>query len=465
MAKRNFAERAWDDPQIVVQLLDHFEGSAILGSLQFISIALDCFSRRKTDQFAKADIVYALMGLLNKRLQANKEDTGFQAFARLSLANDSDQLLERTLCMLPPDPDAPWYEIQDAYGANLWDIKPNCEITKVMHEQGNHQTLSLYGAYGATIHWDSLDPICFRTDFPLIGRRWAIILLRLPAIWIFMAISFVCPNGLMQSIGKSSEGTIVYTFLASVTFFPSVIGLLAVPAIVKSSRFGALRSTQARFVGIEGDVAIGIIERYLFGFNHGRLRESEDSSTLTRSRYYDNPTTADTNSHEDTPGMQLFTLVDTYTMTVTRFLAERPPVAVLVGSQDKGMQRAVLYSYEHRTRTFCRQTVLRMKSAVLERMVRMDRVRFTLQRTLQDPRIEELRRDGSPQEDQQGETSRRRDTSSHNVEQGPPNGSRADDRAGPELLYPPIEQRGFVSKIDLAFIPVMWVSDTQSPVR
>lgn len=68
------------------------------------------------------------MGLLNKRLQANKEDTGFQAFARLSLANDSDQLLERTLCMLPPDPDAPWYEIQDAYGANLWDIKPNCEI-------------------------------------------------------------------------------------------------------------------------------------------------------------------------------------------------------------------------------------------------------------------------------------------------------------------------------------------------
>lgn len=334
-----------------------------------------------------------------------------------------------------------------------------------MHEQGNHQTLSLYGAYGATIHWDSLDPICFRTDFPLIGRRWAIILLRLPAIWIFMAISFVCPNGLMQSIGKSSEGTIVYTFLASVTFFPSVIGLLAVPAIVKSSRFGALRSTQARFVGIEGDVAIGIIERYLFGFNHGRLRESEDSSTLTRSRYYDNPTTADTNSHEDTPGMQLFTLVDTYTMTVTRFLAERPPVAVLVGSQDKGMQRAVLYSYEHRTRTFCRQTVLRMKSAVLERMVRMDRVRFTLQRTLQDPRIEELRRDGSPQEDQQGETSRRRDTSSHNVEQGPPNGSRADDRAGPELLYPPIEQRRFVSKIDLAFIPVMWVSDTQSPVR
>lgn len=212
-------------------------------------------------------------------------------------------------------------------------------------------------------------------------------------------------------------------------------------------------------------MAIGTIERYLFGFNHGRLRESEDSSTFTRSRYYDNPTTADTNSHEDTPGMQLFTLVDTYTMTVTRFLAERPPVAVLVCSQDKGMQRAVLCSCEHRTRTFCRQTVLRMKSAVLDRMVRMDRMRFTLQRTLQDPRIEELRRDGSSQEDQQGETSRRRDTSSHDVEQRPPNGARADDRAGSELLYLPIEQRRFVSKIDLAFIPVMWVSDTQSPVR
>lgn len=41
MAKRIFAERAWDDLQVVVQLLDHFESSAILGPLQFIRIALD----------------------------------------------------------------------------------------------------------------------------------------------------------------------------------------------------------------------------------------------------------------------------------------------------------------------------------------------------------------------------------------------------------------------------------------
>ncbi|OJD31333.1 3-hydroxyisobutyrate dehydrogenase protein [Diplodia corticola] len=471
MAKRNFAERAWDDAQAVVQLLDHFEGSAILGSLQFISIALDCFSRRKTDQFVKADIVYALMGLLNKRLQANKEDTGFQAFARLSLANDSDQLLERVLCMLPPSPQAPWYIIRDAYGANLWDLKPNCEITEVIHDHENDQVLSLYGAYGATIRWDALDPVHFLTDRPLHKSAWGILLFYLPVqlicvttmgfllmalINIILLLSLSLSSAALTMPMRVFTSTMPMRVLISI----SVLALLAAPAIVKRSRSGPLRSTQACFMGVEGHVNVGTIERYLFGFNHGRLKEN--SADPFGFRYDDHPANAqpgDVYAHRDTPRMRLFTLVDTYTMTVTPFLAERPPVALLVCGNEKGMQRAVLCSYEHRTGTFCRQTVLQMKGTILERMIRLDKVRFTLQRYLLDPKPEDH---GSSQENlQQSQAHGPVETAldrRNDAEQGLSDSSRTDCQADSELqsMPQPMKERRLIVMLDLAFIPVMW---------
>lgn len=42
---------------------------------------------------------------------------------RLSLANGSDQLLERLICVLPKHPDQPWHSMDDAFGAKLWDIR------------------------------------------------------------------------------------------------------------------------------------------------------------------------------------------------------------------------------------------------------------------------------------------------------------------------------------------------------
>lgn len=81
------------------------------------------------------------------------------------------------------------------------------------------------------------------------------------------------------------------------------------------------------------------------------------------------------------PGETLFTLIDTYSMTATCFYAERPPVAVMICGQKGGMQRAVLCSYDWRRQTFTRETVLRMKTLVLDRMFRIDRFRFALRRT------------------------------------------------------------------------------------
>jgi hypothetical protein len=42
----------------------------------------------------------------------------------LSLANGSDQLLERLICVLPRDPYQPWHSMDDAFDSKLWDILP-----------------------------------------------------------------------------------------------------------------------------------------------------------------------------------------------------------------------------------------------------------------------------------------------------------------------------------------------------
>ncbi|KAF2467698.1 uncharacterized protein BDR25DRAFT_395176 [Lindgomyces ingoldianus] len=53
---------------------------------------------------------------------SDREDSAFQAFARLSLANGSDRLLERLICMMPKSPSQPWHSIDDAYSAKLWSL-------------------------------------------------------------------------------------------------------------------------------------------------------------------------------------------------------------------------------------------------------------------------------------------------------------------------------------------------------
>jgi len=76
---------------------------------------------------------------------------------------------------------------------------------------------------------------------------------------------------------------------------------------------------------------------------------------------------------------RIFTLIDTYTLTVTTFRAVHPPSVVLVCGREGGAQRALLCSYNYRTQTFHRETVLRMQTEVLDRMARISRFRFSME--------------------------------------------------------------------------------------
>lgn len=133
LAKRNFAERAWDDSDTIKDLVNHYEGSAIFRPLLLMATVSECFSREKLDQFSPGDIAYAIMGLLPDRQQptVDEADSGFQAFARLSLAHGDGRFLERSICLLSPRKRVKWFETGDLWEARLQDILPNCQAVEI----------------------------------------------------------------------------------------------------------------------------------------------------------------------------------------------------------------------------------------------------------------------------------------------------------------------------------------------
>jgi hypothetical protein len=109
IARRNFPSHAYKDihqAKRITALINHFRGSVVLTPLKLVTTTLESPLQLRANQFNKkkekpwwkgGDQAYVLMGLLRRRPDANLEDDDFEAFAHLSLANDSDQLLERLI--------------------------------------------------------------------------------------------------------------------------------------------------------------------------------------------------------------------------------------------------------------------------------------------------------------------------------------------------------------------------------
>jgi hypothetical protein len=121
----------------------------------------------------KREWSYTLMGLLRWQPVVDQDDGDFETFARLNMANDNSQLLERMICLLPKSRDQTWQSLKDAWDRPLWDIDPYCQVTGVI----DNSTLVLDGAFGATIRWHSLANIAFlrrqntaRSDIEILFR-------------------------------------------------------------------------------------------------------------------------------------------------------------------------------------------------------------------------------------------------------------------------------------------------------
>jgi hypothetical protein len=381
--KRNFAVSAWDDAPDGRQLVDHYEGTLILSRLELVLLALKCLKSRLggTIEYCKGDLSYALMGLLRQRPKVDKNDSAFQAFARLSLANDSDLLLERMICMLPRSRSEDWSAMDDAWDVSPWDIYPTCQIAGI----GDHDTVIIDGAFGATIKWDSFAKVAF-TSRESWSRMTVRGLLRGTPLWFITGVAFL-------SFGLTAPGAI-FLILALITILTS-------PLAVQHCYSGKLWGTQPWLFGFEGYLDIDTIERNIFGFPYGRLHWTPFGSPLARhgeNLYGEcegrDPVMADDsvrNLVDAAPSSaygdpKIFTLVDTNTMTVTLFEAVRPPVVALLCGSEGGMQRAVMCSYDWTSQTLYRETVLRMETRVLEKMSRVGRARFGLRREVKETR-------------------------------------------------------------------------------
>ncbi|KAL8822063.1 MAG: hypothetical protein Q9191_007196, partial [Dirinaria sp. TL-2023a] len=273
------------------------EGSLILSPLELVTVALRCLFTRDIKTYANGDHSYALMSLLRQRPNVVTTDSEFQAFARLSLANDSNMLMERMICLLPKQLDNYWWSLDDAWDVELWDIYPKTQICGI----GENDTVVLDGARGAAIRWDKFIPV--------------------------------------------------------LTSLLSIVPLLS-PYLVRLIYRTQAHDSQALFFGIEGYLDIYNLELLIFGSFEGKLGWSTASSPLSRHKldrrgmkkdFFEGTDETEIESLMDTENIytgldpvksddgikerveqaktsshlekKVFTLVDTYTMTVTLFEA------------------------------------------------------------------------------------------------------------------------------------------------
>lgn len=380
VSKNQFAGRVWNasDATEARQLIDHYIGSLGLSRLELAVTALKCLYNRYTTEHLAGDRAYALMGLLRLRPQVDQTDTPFQAFARLSLANDSDKLVERYFCTLPVSMTQPWYTMDDAYNSRLWDIEPYCQVAGICDEN----TVILDGARGASIRWKSFFPVGFETG-PSFKRQMAVLAMHNNGTVFVMGI-------VLCSFSR------VVPLLA---FFGVVLLLLAIwiwlqsPRLIRTTYGGKLTDVQAALFGFEGYINAPAVERSIFGGCFDRIGWSANGSPLSRSvvedgeRFGVDPTKdpavrelVERAKHARPGDMRVFTLVDTYNMEMTMFEAVRPPTCVFLCASEGGMQRAIACSYDWTTQTMYRETVLRMPTPSINRMERVPRFRIGIQR-------------------------------------------------------------------------------------
>ncbi|KAL4757895.1 uncharacterized protein BDW70DRAFT_170925 [Aspergillus foveolatus] len=390
LQKRNFPVVAWTDAPVSRQLVDHYEGSILLSPLELVTLALQCLSGRahNTASFFPGDLTYVLMGLLRRRPRVNGNHSAFQEFCRLSLANDSNRLLERLICLLPSrqkrEGSWEWHDIDDTWGRNLWDITPLCQVDGI----GEDDTVILGGGFAAPIRWKSFTPVnmLLRNTIKRMVSRAAV--RGMP--------SAVVLGAFFLATGRSQGGSFaVLTALGWLLMGPAIIAILFSPRLLATLYTGKPWRAQPWLFGFEGYMPIGEIETDIFGTDLSRLKWAPYSSELSRHQNTKgecigvDPATdpavreiinrARSSKYGDE---KVFTLVDTNLMTVTLFSAVRPPVALVLCGSEGGMQRGLLCSYDWKSQTLYRESVLRVDTMVLEKMSRVDRFKLGLKRPL-----------------------------------------------------------------------------------
>jgi hypothetical protein len=322
------------------------------------------------------------MGLLRRRPEAVPSDSAFLAFARLSLANDTDRLLERMISVLPAASGGgtpeDWLMADDHWGANLWDIEPICQVAGIGSRYDHaKETVILDGCLSANIRWKGFKPVAYARKVTW-ARRFVDFILR------FLGFpAFAVGAGVLGI--PWTPGVVVLLFGMGFMF--------ASPKLARIKYGGKIWRAQPWLFGFEGHLPIDRIESMIFGTYEGRLtwspaggpfslhelgedgrRKGTDPALVDE--YRQAIDAAKSGQSEE----KIFTLVDTNTMTATLFAAKTPPIVALICGQEGGMLRAALCGYDWTTQTLYRETVVRMESDIRDKMFRIGRVKFGFRR-------------------------------------------------------------------------------------
>ncbi|SPQ25612.1 d9231210-e810-41bf-9b25-17d28832bb11 [Thermothielavioides terrestris] len=296
--KAFFPSMAWPDPLTSRQLIEHYS-NLHLSRLELVKIGLECLMNRSLKVKYPGDRSYALMGLLRSRPPIDTTDSPFQAFARLSLPQDSDRLMERLICLLPEEPGQSWELMRDQYEASLWDIYPDTQVCAV----GENDTIVIDGAYGAQIQWSMFSSVRVRRRFTI--RRLLCFYTITFSPWIFIIglilaasakreqaqyTNSLPQNPLGLDIPRTSDTTPdsvkkKYKAGVALTVLTLVLFILPAPYYISQLYTGKLWEVEPCFFGIEGYVPLEVIEERLLGTRsprQRRLRWSAFGSPLSR---------------------------------------------------------------------------------------------------------------------------------------------------------------------------------------
>ena len=207
------------------------------------------------------------MGFLRQRPNIVRSDSAFQAFARLSLANDGNILLERLICLLLHSVDDEWCSLGDAWNVMLWDIYPQVQICGL----GLDDTVILDEALGAMIRWDMFVTVLNLGQETMRHRlsRWT--MRGVPGLWFLILIWTISSS---VEVKIDNPILIVPITLLSLLSF----GFLLLPYfILFIYRTHIHKSQPFFFFGFEGYMHMYHLELLVFGTFERRLQWSTAS--------------------------------------------------------------------------------------------------------------------------------------------------------------------------------------------
>lgn len=395
MGKVEMTGSVWDDPDNDGEdggptrlLAEHFTGLLTLSRLEVLSNAVAALGERFFNNykaFAKADVAYALMGLLHYRIEKDDDDTLFQAIARLSLANDNDRLIERMVCLFPDprDPKSAFEKLAkpDLYQTHLWDIEPLCQVVGVGDEDN---TVLLDNCKAMHIRWKNFPRMNVVRHYGM-KKLLAELFVRSGAWWfsfgVYLTITYA--PFFHFSNGLNGHDLLLALELLVGSFF--IVGLLLSfigPYSVRRLYGGQVLQSSPNLIGFEGVMPLSQLEPLIFGNDNGRLsyeasatpfccnyrspieRTGMEPEWVTES--FSNPEGVAAIEAKLPKGHHLFTLVDTGSLSVCVFSAENPPTVALLAGREGGMLRAVLCSWRFGNDCLMKETVVRMPSDVWE---------------------------------------------------------------------------------------------------